>query len=370
MKKIIKSLICLILALIIISSFSTSVFAYEYGPFDVKSLIKVEKKGNTEIYSISSENINRIKNSKSKKFKNISDEEKLNCIFEALGFDIEAQQQKIIYKNLSLAQIGSIEIEKTYVKVGANGSQEVISKNEAFAAAKTKNETLESINPVAYSGVMVASDTGPTASHGNEQPIVDPNNYMEQAITVIYTPNYNGPGTTPGRYAVMAGFDWLTSPFARKTDCMGLYTDQFNWVDRIPGEDSNYVFLASYYKYLYDENGNIVSSEEIVADLYEDDAIISNAYGFCFKYNLPNNFLQMRYSGFTFLVFGVCRVKNYAVPKQSLSISSEYVHVKSSLSVSPSFSIGPVGISVSGISTQKTIFSGSHEWDYDKDYYA
>lgn len=152
-EKIIKSLICLILSLIIIiSSFSTSVFAYEYGPFDVKSLIKVEKKGNTEIYSISSENINRIKNSKSKKFKNISDEEKLNCIFEALGFDIEAQQQKIIYKNLSLAQIGSIEIEKTYVKVSENGNREVISKNEAFAAAQAKNEFLESISPVASFG--------------------------------------------------------------------------------------------------------------------------------------------------------------------------------------------------------------------------
>lgn len=105
-------------------------------------MIKVEKKGNTEICSISSENINRINNSKSKRFKNISDEEKLNCIFEALGFDIEAQQQRTIYKQLSLDQIESIEIKKIYVKVSENGNREVISKNEANAAAKAKNESL------------------------------------------------------------------------------------------------------------------------------------------------------------------------------------------------------------------------------------
>ncbi|MGN0539124.1 MAG: hypothetical protein ACI4KI_04640 [Candidatus Fimenecus sp.] len=370
MKRIIKSLICLILALIILSSFSTSVFAYEYGSFDVKSLIKVEKKGNTEICSISSENINRIKNSKSKRFKNISDEEKLNCIFEALGFDIGAQQQKTIYKKLSLAQIESIEIKKIYVKVSENGNREVISKNEAIAAAQAKNESLESISPVASFGVMAASDTGPTASHGNEQPIIDPENYMEQSISVIYTPNYNGPGTTPGRYFVMAGFNWLTPPSKRHADCMGMYSNQFNWVDRIPGEDSNYGFFVSFYKYVYDGNGNIASVEEIADELDEDNATISNPYGFCFEYNLKNNFLQIRYDGFNFLIFGVCRVIDYNNVYQSLSMSSEYIHINSLVSISPSFSVGPVGISISSNSTKTQKFTGSHEWDYYNDYYA
>lgn len=167
----------------------------------------------------------------------------------------------------------------------------------------------------------------------------------------------------------MTVYNWLTVPFARRTDCISMHSDQFNWLDKIPGNDSNYTLLATYYKVLYDEKGNAVQSEEISKSLYEDDATVSNIYGFFFEFNLPNDILQMQYEGFSFLLCGVCRVKNYNYPEQSLSMSSQYIHVKASLAISVSFTLTSTGISVSK-ATSKDSFHASHEWDYHNDYYA
>lgn len=368
MKKFLKSVIALIISFAIFFSFSATAFAYEYGSFDIQSMVKIETDGNKEIRSINSKSINRIKDSKSREYKKLSDNEKLKLIFQELGYNMNSQQIGKVSKSLSLSEIGNIRMEKTYIKVNETGVEKDVSKAEAIQAAKLKNEELAKLTPMQYNEIMTLSDTSPTVSHGNKDWVIDEDNYMAQMIFVIYTPNYNGKGTTPGRYAVMACFEWLTVPFARKTDCMGLFTNQLNWVDRLPGEDSNYFLLASYYKSIYDEKGNIVDSELINDSLDEDNAKISNKDGFCFEYNLKSGFLQIQYSGFAFMIFGVCRVKNYNDPKQSLSISSEYVHIQNPLSASLSFSIGPVGIGVSGIFPNEKRFPNSHEWDYELDF--
>lgn len=369
MKKIIKNVITFILILIISCSFSPAVFAYSYGTINIKSMVDVKKHDNKEIRTINYDNLKRIRNSKSNEYKNMSDEKKLENIFKALDFEVDSFQLKKISESLSLLEIENIQIEESYIKMDDNGDCTSIGKNEAVMSSNIKNDYLSSLTLDEYYTITTSS-TGPTASHGNDEPIIDPSNYMAQQIAVIYTPNYNGNGTTIGRYATMVSFNWLTVPFTRKSDCMGLYTGQFNWLDRIAGEDSNYFLLATYYKSLYNSNGDVISTEQISEDLDEDDAIISNSDGFCFKYNLKNNFLQIQYTGFSFLLFGVCRVRNYANPYQSLAISSDYLHVNSLLSISPSFSIGPVGISISSTSLSISHFRASHEWDYYNDYIA
>lgn len=365
MKSTIKTIFSIALSLVFLSSLLVDAFAYEYGSFDLNSLVEIQHIGSKEIRTINSDVIKRLKGSKSLEFKNMNDKEKLNALFEAVGFGLNKNEKNEVHDTLSISHIENIRVIETYIKVDEKGEQEIISKEKAINAAIEKNSALNSKE----SYVMATSDTGPTASHGNEEPIIDPDDYMAQLIGVFYTPNYHGTGTTTGRYVVMATFDWLTIPTARKTDCMGLYTDQFNWYDRIAGEDSNYAFTASYTETLYDNSGLIVSSEEHTVTKNEDDAVISNDVGFCFEYNLKSNLLLLRYSDFEFFITGVCRVKNYDDPTQSLAISSDYLHIKNILSISPSFSIGPFGISVSQIHTPQH-FYGSHEWDYNEDYYA
>nr|MDE5994346.1 hypothetical protein [Oscillospiraceae bacterium] len=126
----------------------------------------------------------------------------------------------------------------------------------------------------------------------------------------------------------------------------------------------------SYYKVLYDEKGNMVDSELKNDVLEEDDAIISNIGGFCFEYKLKSNFLHIQYEGFAFMIFGICRVKFYNNPEQSLSISSQYVHVRNSATIGLSFNIGPFGIDVSGFLPNDISFPGAHTWEYKDDFYA
>lgn len=370
MKKVLKVIISLFLVIIISFSFSATAFAYEYGSFDIQSMIKIEKDGYKEMRSINSKDVKRIKDTKSYMYRNLSDSEKLNLIFRELGYNMNALQIQKISEKISLSQIGNIHTEKTYIEVDEKGKQKNISKDEALKSAELKNKALTELKTESDQRTMTLSETSPTTSHGNEVPNIDPDNYMAQTVFVVYTPNYNGKGTTPGRYVAITTFEWLTVPFVHGTDCMGMYTNQFNWVDRIPGDDSNYFFISTYHKVIYGENGNIISSEQKNDVLEEDDAIISNIGGFGFKYNLKSNFLHIQYEGFSFIIFGVCRVKNYNDPHLSLSISSEYVHIQNPAPIGLSFSIGPVGIDVSGLLPNKKSFKGSHEWDYINDYYV
>lgn len=173
MKKLLKTTIAIALVIIISFSFSTTVFAYEYGSFDIKSMVKTEERGTIEISCISSEDISRIKNSKALKFKNKSDEEKLEEIFNALNFNLNEQQSDKVNEVISLSQIENIRIETTYIEADENGTQKKISKKQALEAAEAKNNYLASLSPTEYYEIMTTSDTGPTASHGNPEPIID-----------------------------------------------------------------------------------------------------------------------------------------------------------------------------------------------------
>ncbi len=333
-------------------------------------MIKIEKDGYKEIRSINAKDVNRIKDTKSYMYRNLSDSEKLNLIFRELGYNMNTQQIQKISEKLSLSQIGNMHTEKTYIEVDENGNQQNVSESKAVEAAKIRNEKFAELKSTEYQRIMTMSDISPTTSNGNAVPVIDEKNYMAQMIFVIYTPNYNGKGTTPGRYAAIATFEWLKAPTIQGTDCMGMYTGQFNWIDRIPGDDSNYFFMSSYKKGYLDINGNYLPTEEINEFKEEDEAIISNTSGFCFSYKLPGYIPQVMYSNFTFMIFGICRVKNYNDADQSLSISSEYVHITNLATIGLSFSIGPLGIDVSGFLPGAKPFPGAHEWNYKIDYYA
>lgn len=69
MKKLGKLFLVILLSLTIITSLPISVFAYEYGTPDLDEMIQIETNGHTKIYSINKTNINRIKNSRSRKYK-------------------------------------------------------------------------------------------------------------------------------------------------------------------------------------------------------------------------------------------------------------------------------------------------------------
>ena len=89
MKKVIRMLLTAVISLTIVATFPASVFAYEYGEPNLDVMIQVEKLAEKEISFISAEDINRIRVSKSRAYRNKTDEERLEEIFVALkmGFN-------------------------------------------------------------------------------------------------------------------------------------------------------------------------------------------------------------------------------------------------------------------------------------------
>lgn len=365
-----KIIISLLLTVLLLFSFSSVTFAYEYGVPDLTTMIKTEKHGNRESRFISGRDVNRIRISKCSKYKNKSDKEKLKEIFTALELDVSTQKFDKISENLSLSDIENISTDTIYIKTDDNGVQTEVDKEEALKAAAEEE--------IAYSAapaVAAASDTRPTISHSKPYPEKSPDGYMEQQITAIYTPNYHGVGTTPGRYVIWGDCKWLTTPsrFQRGEDVISLFAnDEFDWKNKGADGISNYMLLASYDRCYYDEKTGITTSVEPDGDFYEEDkAVVSVSDGVYFKYDLPNNGVigPMFCRNFEFTIIGICNVHNYDDTTQFLSMGLRYIHMKNTASASVSVSWKSAGVSVSSYH-MPIYYDVSHSWDYKTDFYA
>lgn len=66
MKKTAKSIMAMIISIVFVVMLPISTFAYEFGTVDINAMVQKEQVGKKTLTSISTENISRIKNSKSK----------------------------------------------------------------------------------------------------------------------------------------------------------------------------------------------------------------------------------------------------------------------------------------------------------------
>lgn len=368
MKKLGKLFLVILLSLTITTSLPISVFAYEYGTPDLDEMIEVKINGHTKTHSINKANINKVKNSRSSKYRNKSDKQKLKEVFDALEFNINDLQFEEISKELKLSHISDISVETQYLKINSEGESSYISEDQAVKIAE-KEESLLASSQEAYS-LATTSDTSPTVIESTDAELFA-DKCLEMQSMRIYTPNYHGTGTTIGRYCFLGSCVWLTtpSPLKRTTNAICFYSSSFEWPNKILNEDegSNYLSMFSYNEYYYE----LETYESIIETKRDTDAVVSGEQGVFFTYDLPNNkvLIPVVYGDFSFLVFVVGEVRDYDDSTQKLSVDLKYTFLTNPLSISPSFSWGPFGVSVSKIHGPED-YIHHHQWDYFKDYNA
>lgn len=142
MKRMLKVSLSVVLTVLLLFSFPSTAFAYEYGTPDLKTMVKVQKHGNKESRFISGRDVNRIRISKSAKYKNKTDREKLKEIFEALEINIKDKQFEAVCQTLKLSDIEDIHTEVSYIKTDENGVQTGVSKTEALKVAEESHVTI------------------------------------------------------------------------------------------------------------------------------------------------------------------------------------------------------------------------------------
>ncbi len=199
---------------------------------------------------------------------------------------------------------------------------------------------------------------------------------MKQQLIVIYTPHYNGTGTTPDRYMFIGACGWLKEPsnFQRRTDCIAFKSPDFRWEGL--GNDS-YGLMVSYHMFFV-ENGRTVIDEDCYETFGEDDASISAMNGVFFQYNLRNDLFSpisfTDYTNFGFLMFGVGRVNQFSTTDVFKNVSIDFLYRHSTYALSPSISFSWDGKSVSAsigvtpASTKYEDYTLYYPWKFKEDY--
>lgn len=373
MKKSSKFILSFVLSILLLSIHPATVFAYEYGTPDLNSMIEIDIYGNKEIRSISRDNVNRIRVSKSNKYKNKTDKEKLWEILNALEFNIDIQQFEKASETLQLSHIDNIQVENSYVKSDKNGDAIQISKDEAMKSVMEDSyERFTAITGECYTAN--SSTTSPTSSHGMLNPWVDENGYMQLQIIVFYTPNYHGVGTTVGRYVIWGFCNWLKYFSTRATDIIGLGATNFSWNNLTETNDTDsFNLLVSYYENI-SENGKNVEVNQYLDTIDTSKANRSLAYGVYFKYKLPKNSNYLgttyTYTDFGFLITGVGYANGKYQPDKFIDVGLTYIHIKNAISISPSVDKrGSFSFGVSWTHIPK-YYETSYRWYYGDDYNA
>lgn len=355
MKNIISKSLSIICAICIMFSMPISALAYDYGYFDITNMVEKETIGEQTVYSINSTNINRIKTSKNNLYANLSDNEKLIRIFDSLDISLTDDQIQKVLENISLNHIENIQVTTTYIKETPDGTQTIISEEEALLACNSDALSTQS-NP--------SHETGEITSN---------NGYMKQQLVTTYTPNYSGTGTTIGRYFMFGGCTWLKAPFTRKNDVISLRSTDFRWDTDETGSSNNYLYV------FYDQDeipsgiGSTVT-RSLSEEFNDSYAHVSADQGVCFEYNLPNNvtstITSLKYYNFSFLIMAVAWVHDYSNFSQILGVTLEYQHVKISLKANVSYSWTP-GNSDFGVCTTLATSIDSYTlpltWNYAND---
>lgn len=285
-----------------------------------------------------------------------------------MDFNINDLQFEEISKELNLSHISDISVETQYVKIDADGKNSYISEDEALEIVE-KEKILSASSQESYSLTTTSetSNTSPTTSHSSPPELVA-DGCMEMQITAIYTPNYNGTGTTIGRYCFLGSCVWLTepSPLKRTVNAICFYGPDFAWPDKNldPNEGSNYISTFSYD--VVDHDMYVIDT--VVETKYDNDAVVSIEKGVFFEHKLPFEPTDI-YENFSFLLFAVGQHKDPDNIDYWLSLDLKYTYLNNPLSISPSLSWGSVGVSASFINDPEE-YSTHHTWYYKTDYYA
>lgn len=360
MKKTAKTIVSGIISVMFVVMLPVSAFAYEFGTVDINAMVQKERVGKKTLTSISTENISRIKSSKSKQLIRKTDADKLTEIFTSLGVNLNEIQLEEVYSKVKLSDIGRIEASTVYLEVDERGVQTEISEEEL------KDTNDEKTIQKAISDTTFAHDIQ-EKTKGN----------MKQQLIVIYTPHYHGTGTTPYRYVFMGFCEWLKEPtnFARRTDCIAFKSPDLRWEGL--GNDSYSLILS--YHLLQMQGGVAVLDEDCYETFDENDASVSAMNGVLFQFNLRNDYYfplstYTDYTNFAFFMIGVGRVDQFSTTDKFKNISIDFLYRHSTWAFSPSisFSWGATGASVSiGVTPESTKcddYPLPYTWNFKQDY--
>lgn len=373
MKKIIRMLLVAVISLTIVATFPVSVFAYEYGEPNLDEMIQVKKVGEKEITSISASDVNRIRISKAKTYRDKSDKERLMEVLGALGVDLNEFQKEKAMSMVSLSDVGRVQV--TYLQINTDGTQIEIGKEDALIKTVENN----SVQLLSTTTEPVKTDTTKTYTS-----VLEEDGTMEQQLIVIYTPHYDGVGTTPDRYVFIGVCKWIIPPVTRKTDCIAFLSTDFRWNnkgiddnvidDTDEDEISNYNLLVTY-TLTENRDGQFYLRDDFSESFDENDAEISSLNGAFFEYNLKNDIITITssttYTNFGFMMSAIGKTTLMPTSVQNVGVDFMYVHAVTSLVLSPNYSWSGESegssIGVSFTTTTRKYIHG-YTWKYYEDY--
>lgn len=359
MKKTVKTILAMIISTAFVVMQPLSAFAYEYGTLDFDSMVQKEYVGKKTITSISTENISRIKNSKSKNIRKKTDKEKLTEILTCLDIELDERQLEEVHSKIKLSDVGKIETSTGYLVFDEDGTQTEVTEEE-----------LINIDNASQMQKSIADNT---ITHDLPEKI---DGSMKLIMVIVYTPHYHGTGTTPDRYVFMGGCEWLKEPsnLARKTDCIAFDSRDLRWENLGVGA---YNMIVSYHM-LTMQDGVPIIDEQCYETFDENDASVSPIRGVFFEYDLPNDRISLKnYTKFTdigFLITAVGKIDQFSTTDKFKNVSIEllYKHTKITLSPSISFSWNGEAVSatigVTPSSTDVRDYNLPHTWDFKIDY--
>lgn len=359
MKKIGKSILAFLISTAFILIQPISAFAYEYGTLDFDSMVQKEQIGKKTVTSISTENVNRIKNSKSKKVKKKTDKEKLTEILTCLDIDLDERQLEEVHSKVKLSDVGKIETSTGYLVFDEEGTQTEVTEEELM--------NIDNALP------MQKSIADNTITHDIPEKV---DGSMRLQMIIVYTPHYHGTGTTPDRYAFIGTCEWLKEPLnvARKTDCIAFKSNDLRW-EKL-GEDA-YSMIVSYHM-LTMQDGVPIIDEQCYETFDEKDASVSAINGVFFEYDLPNDRISLKnYTKFTdigFLISAVGKIDQFSTTDKFKNVSIDLLYKHTRIAFSPSISFSWDGKAVSATigvtqsSTDIRDFEHYYPWDFKKDY--
>lgn len=350
MKKFVHFISCIMCVIILLTSLSAGAYAF-YEP-DIEDLTdtKIVDCGLTQVSSIDSRNMYRIKNIRSK-----TSQEKSQELFDSLGYEYNINSPVITDIANRMDDIVDVVSKKQIIEVSPDGNQRVITPSEYEKIAKEEAE-------------MAQSSSNKANKYPHEGEYTSSNGYMQQGITAFYL------GDQEGLYRIIGACVWLKTPVTRGVDVVSLGSGDIIVWDNYP--DGEYYGGASYTETTI-INGS-VRKQDVWVDMSNPPLLGSTQNGFYYTWRLPidtasNNgtVASVTYTNLQFIMAGNCYVQDYDDHTQRLYVKLRYAHSQLGLTIEGSFS--PIGsdnvFSVSAIvkATVKDYVS-SLSWDYSSEF--
>jgi hypothetical protein len=235
--------------------------AYAFYEPDIKDLTdtKIVDCGLTQVSSIDSRNMYRIKNIRSK-----TSQEKSQELFDSLGYEYNIDNPVITDIASRMDDIVDVVSQKQIIEVSPDGNQRIITQSEYEKIVKEETE-------------IAQSSSNRTNRYSHEDEYTSSNGYMQQGITAFYL------GDKEGLYRIIGLCLWLKTPVTRGVDAVSLGSGDIIVWDNYP--DGEYYGGA-----LYTEttiiNGS-VRKQDICVDMPNPPMLGSTQNGFYYTWRLP-----------------------------------------------------------------------------------